>query len=249
MHLYYKIPSKYLIDKLSDVWDGEVHVSMIEEGRHNEYIAEYLRTKFSKVHIVYVANKGNDIYGFFNCFRQYETDKKWILYLHDKHLSKLDWLDDITDPILCQENLKKVSNIINSEKTKCGIICSQKYKKKLDDEERLIEVDKHTEPQRKGEIVKARQTLLWLRELQYLLSAQFGYVKKDDLTFDFMAGTVFFIQSEVVKLAHRCVYKEYFIDAYKNDGEVQHAIERFYFYVNLCLNLTTLYLETNGEDE
>tara|TARA_B100000902_G_C27298455_1_gene911404 strand:+ start:1796 stop:2578 length:783 start_codon:yes stop_codon:yes gene_type:complete len=248
LHLYYKIPSMYLIDKLAKFWDGDVYVSMNEDGKFNSEIKEYLEKKFSRVHIVYVENKGNDIFGFYNSFSQYDVDKEWILYLHDKHLSKLDWLDSMVDPILCDENIRKVNKIICSNGTKAGIICSEQNKQKLDNEEHLIEVDKNTHFQDKWRIVQSRATLLWLRELQYILSSHFGYIKKDDLTFDFMGGTVFFIRNNTLKLSHACVHSDYFINFYKPDGEVQHAIERFYFYVNICLDQQVLYLNYRRQD-
>ncbi len=242
LHLYYKIPSKYLIDKLHKFWDGDVYVSMLKGGINNEEIKDYLKSKFKRVHLLEVENKGNDIFGFYQCYRQYEPEKEWILYLHDKHMSKLDWLDDIVDPILSNETIDSVNKILCNNDTKYGIICSESYKRKLDDEEALIEVDKQTPLELKHKIVTARATLLWLRELQYILSSVFGYIKKNDLTFDFMAGTVFFAKQNVIKLSHSCVCQEYFINFYKPDGEVQHAIERFYFYVNLCLEQRVKYL-------
>jgi len=242
MHLYYKVPSFYLIDKLSTVWSGCVNVSMNSEGFYNEEIADYLRSKFERVNILYVENMGSDIYGFYNCYRQYESEKKWIMYLHDKHVSKLDWLDEIVDPIVSKDNLGKIINIINNDSSKYGMICCEKHKRKLDDEEYLVELDKNTPVPEKGRIVRSRQTLLWLRELQYILSSNFGYIKKDNLNFDFMGGNIFIARNEVINISHRCIYPEFFGKYYKEDGEVQHAIERFYFYTNLCLDKDTLYL-------
>ena len=46
-------------------------------------------------------------------------------------MSKLDWLDDIVDPILSNETIDSVNKILCNNDTKYGIICSESYKRKF----------------------------------------------------------------------------------------------------------------------
>ena len=239
MHLYYKDPSIYLMDKIRQKWDGRVNISLNEGGEANDTIVEYAKKIFPEVRTAKTPNLGNDQIGFKkSVITNKEPDKDWILYVHDKSQDKQKWVDDIVDPIINQEEV--VDELI--EKDEYGIISSAKRCNKIFDEEYLIEFSKKCKLSEKNLVVGSRHTLVWLRELQYILYDIHGFIDRKNINFQFTAGTMFLINEDIVKLSHDCIHENYFEKQYRPDGKVEHALERFYYYVSACLRKKIMFI-------
>lgn len=247
LHLFYKDPSVYLIDKVSERYNGKVYISLNRDAKHNEEITSHARGKFEEVQTILVKNRGNDQYGFFKSFAHNNDETDWILYLHDKTIKRIDWLDQITDPILKMSD-KEFKQIIDDEKI--GIISSgdPRYKHSIITEQDLTELSKSNNFDSRLKIIQARHTLTWYRELQYILLTESGFIETDNLNPDFTAGNMFMARRPIVKMCHKCIHESYFENYYREDGNVEHAMERFYFYVSLCLKYKNVFLGEESND-
>ncbi len=241
LHLWYEDESIYLVDKISKVHDGRVNLSFNDDGKANDRLLSYCKDKFSSVKHIVVPNSGNDQIGFFHSMKKNSEGKKFVFYAHDKNPNKREWVDQCLNPII--DNIKPVNSYIGSE-DKIGIISSANPKRLeyLLTEEKLIEIDKITDMSAKKGVVLARQTLIWLRELQYVLYDMHGYIDKTNLNFKFTAGNMFIINSDVLSLAHSVLHPSFFPDYYREDGDMTHALERFYYYVSLCMKRKNVFI-------
>lgn len=240
LHLWYEDESIYLVDKISKIANGRINLSFNTDGKANDKLLDYCKTKFSDVRAVYVENGGNDQIGFFNSIKENNEGKKFIFYAHDKNPNKREWVDQCVDPLV--NNIKSVNKHLAEENT--GIVSSGNPKRLefLLTEEKLIEIDKHTDMSEKTGVVLARQTLIWLRELQYILYDVHGYIDKSNLNFRFTAGNMFIINSDVLSLAHSVLHPSFFPAIYREDGDMPHALERFYYYVSLCMKRKNIFV-------
>lgn len=245
MHLFYKEPSIYLIEKISEEYDGEIFISLNDTGADNQEIISYAEEKFDNVKYKTVKNKGNDQYGFFKIFQEHQSNKNWILYCHDKTIKRIDWLDKILEPIFL--NTKKINSMMSLEEI--GIISSgdHEYMHRMMTEEDLTELSKSKNFDSRLKIIQARHTLTWYRELQYILLTNTGFIDTENLNPTFTAGNMFLARNSVVKMAHSCVHESYFENYYREDGNVEHALERFYFYVSLCMKYKNAFINNDGE--
>ncbi len=137
---------------------------------------------------------------------------------------------DLVDPLLTDEALKYC------EDADSGMITSSKRYTTLPSQEKIDSQCEKTMHYQKHTIIPLQTTMLWLIQLQDNLKQLHG-MKNTLLDLKFTAGTMFLSRSLVVRLAHTCVVPEFFKTGHQPDGEVEHAMERFYFYVNNCLNL------------
>lgn len=239
MHLFYEQPSIYLMNKVAAKWDGRVNISLNDDGDGNEAIVRHAKELFPEVRTTITPNLGNDQIGFKkSVIENKETDKEWILYVHDKSQDKQDWVDDIVDPIINQE--ETVEKLIKEDEY--GIISAAKRSSKIFDEDYLIELSKRCRMDEKQAVVGSRHTLVWLRELQYILYDIHGFIDKRNINFQFTAGTMFLIHEDIVALAHDCIHEKYFEKQYRPDGKVEHALERFYYYVSACLRRKIMFI-------
>jgi len=239
MHLFYKDPSIYLLDKIANNFNGQLYISFNENGEYNDEIESHAKTKFKTVNIVTIKNKGNDQYGFYTSFKKNQLDTPWILYCHDKTIKRIDWLDQILDPILEYEDIEKA--LLNDNN---GMISSgdSRYHHRLIAEEDLTNLSKTKNYSSRLKIMQARHTLTWFRELQYILLSDTGFINADNLNPYFTAGNMFLARRPVVKLSHQCIHETFFESYYREDGNVEHAMERFYFYVSECLQYKNLFI-------
>lgn len=246
MHLFYLEPSIYLLDKIADHYKGHLYMSLNENGQANEEIQSHAESKFKKVTSVIIKNKGNDQYGFYSSFKQNDLNTPWILYCHDKTIKRIDWLDAILDPILEYEDIEKA--LLND---KNGIISSgnPEYHHRMISEEDLTSLSKTKNYSGRLKIMQARHTLTWFRELQYILLSDTGFINADNLNPYFTAGNMFLARRPVVKLSHQCIHESFFEDYYREDGNVEHAMERFYFYVSECLKYENLFIGAEKIDD
>jgi len=241
LHLWYEEESIYLIDKIHKGWKGKrINVSFNTDGKANDRLLNYCQDKFSDVRAVYVENCGNDQVGFFKSIQtNNEEDKEFVLYAHDKNPSKRDWVDQNLDPLV--DNADTVNTYLKED---VGMISSANPKRlePLLSEEKLIAIDKETAMSEKKGVVLARQTLIWLRELQYILYDVHGYIDKDRLNFKFTAGNMFIISKDVLEVSQSVVHPNFFPEAYREDGDMPHALERFYYYVSLCMKKQNIFI-------
>lgn len=248
LHLFYTEPSIYLIDKISEYYNGDVYVSVNNEGQGNDTILSHAKTKFNKVHDIVVENRGNDQYGFFHSNKMSKSQTPWVFYAHDKTIKRIDWLDEILDPILSLGE-KTLHNLFEDEEN--GIISSGsvKYKHKIMTEDDLTQLSKNKNFDSRLKIIQARHTLTWYRELQYILLTETGFINPEKLNPDFTAGNMFFIRRPILNMCHKCVHDSYFENYYREDGNVEHALERFYFYVSECMKYKNIFIEEGGNND
>lgn len=244
LHLYYLEPSIYLLNKIRKVYSGKVYLSFNKNGHYNKEIQQHASKIFDSLDIAYVTNLGNDQYGFFHSFQKNKNPKDWIFYAHDKTIKRIDWLDEIIDPIFED---KKIIEKLGDEKI--GLISSSVYPhyQQLLSENNLTELSKNKDYSRRLKIIQARHTLTWYRELQYILLTNTGLIDADNLNPFFTAGNMFIARNSVVKISHDCVHESFFENYYREDGNVEHALERFYYYVSLCLKYKNYFVELEEE--
>lgn len=245
IHLMYKEPAKYILDLVQEVWRDKIYLSLIDGNKHNDTILAYAKERFNEVIVKYVKNKGTDQYGFFHTFKINNEETPWIMYIHDKHLSKIDWLDQILLPILQYKivNIDLLNDLF-------GIISSgyDKWVFNVDNEEKLTEQSKAMPFNLKQWVVRARHTLTWLRELQYILVQKTGFISMENINPKFTAGNIFIARRSIIDTVMSCVHEDFFENDYRADGDVEHAMERFYFYVAKCLNYEIKFI-TDYENE
>ena len=232
LHLFYEKPSMYLLDKVSQFYHGDtVYISIVEDAPQNVNIIRYAKKYFKNIITSVQPNRANDQYGLYTLFTKYENDlNKWVFYFHDKHESKLDWIDDLIDPFIQNKDvLHDLQNV--------GMITSDhiKYQMKITNEEDIVKMFEDIPKRNRITAVRSKHTLAWIRELQYILYKETGIIDEEKMNFEFVAGNMFCAKKSVIKLALSCVEDEFFESSYRPDGDVGHGLERFYFYVNLCL--------------
>lgn len=241
LHLWYEDASLHILKKLSKVWDDVVYISLIKDSCTNELILKYAQDCFKEIRWVEVDNKGTDQYGFlFSHQMNGEKYKPWTLYVHDKSADKREWLDDMIE-VFVEEKYEKVLRKHMLDK-KVGIIGAESRKQKLLDSEELIEKTKYLAFQNRGIFVGSVGTLAWLRELQNIFYNKKGIVKEECINPEFVAGTVFMARKSIIDNAHSCVHKNFFYNGYRPDGEVEHALERFYFYVSQAMGYKNIFI-------
>lgn len=235
IHLYYEDMGIYLLKKLSKIWNGHVYISLVKNNCANNVLINLADSLFSSVDITLTDNKGNDQYGFFKSFQKNNEDTKWILYWHDKSLHKKEWLDNLTDVFIDETNTKIIEKYTN-DVSKSGIISSAKYRSKTQSSENLIRNFAYTiNFSNRQKLVRSLQTLVWLKELQFLFKVKYDlFNKENDYPF-FTAGTVFLIKRDIIEKVHSIIHDNFFEDFYREDGDVGHALERFYFYASKCM--------------
>ena len=244
-HLFYRDPAKYLLDQLRTLGDHSIRISLLKEGKYNDEILDHAKSIFSDVNQVIMAeNRGSDQWGLYNLYLEFldEVDTDWIFYTHDKHLSKLDWLDEITEPLLEYDDLEK--KLADSG---VGMVSTKNWKLKVESESDITDRVKELPQSKRAFLVRQRHTLCWLRELQFILLQNSGFQDMDNVNPEFTAGNVFFIRANILSQALQCVLDPNFFETvYRLDGDVSHALERFYFYVSTSLGFKNKFV---GEKE
>lgn len=235
LHLYYKDPSISLLEKVRKAWDGKIYISIVAGNKNNESILSVARSLFHDVVVVENENSGNDQYGFYKSVQKNSDKTDWILYAHDKHESKVDWMNELIDPIL---NHSEAINYLASQEN-IGLIAtkSDKYTFIQMSEEQLNTLGDTCPQDERIKIIQSKHTLIWLRELQRALIKQNNLTQiHDPNSLVFIAGNIFLIRRSVLEKCHNCLHENFFDKSYRQDGDVGHGLERFYFYAPLCLN-------------
>jgi lipopolysaccharide biosynthesis protein len=241
LHVYYEDMGLYLLNKLSTIWNGKVYLSLINNNCANQIFITTANSLFSDIDVIYIDNKGTDQYGFFHSFKLNKDDTKWILYWHDKHITKKAWLDDITD-IYCNEDNNKTIERLIGDMSSCGIVSSSKHRLKTNTLSQIAELSPYIGFENRQKLVRNLQSLLWLKELQYLFKTKYDIYNEEEASPYFTAGTVFLIRRDIVDKVHSVVHENFFENCYREDGDVGHALERFYFYASKCLAYTNKFI-------
>lgn len=241
LHIYYEDMGLHLLHKLSKIWNGKIYVSLIKDNCANDIFLTTANSLFSDVDAVYVDNKGTDQYGFLHSFKLNNDKSKWILYWHDKHVSKKAWLDDITDIFCAEDNIKLLERYTN-DISSCGIISSSKHRLKTSTLNQIAESSPYISFPYRQKLVRSFQGILWLKELQYLFKTKHDIYNEEEAFPYFTAGTVFLIRREIVEKVHSIIHENFFENFYREDGDVGHALERFYFYASKCLGYTNKFI-------
>ena len=236
MFVYYESTGKFLIDRISELNPKLVYLSLINDNPINSDITEYIKYKFDETRVLHVPNHGSDQYGFFHSFKQDKENTSWILYTHDKHPSKFEWLTDMLD-------IYRDVDTSLLENRNIGMISAKKWKFTQPTFEELSRMSNTSDFVYRKKHVESMQTIIWLHELEKILLAKH---KIGDHTIKypiFSAGNIFLIRRNILEKAHDCVYEDFFNpDAYRGDGEVQHGLERFYFYVSKCMGYENIFI-------
>jgi len=232
--VYYLDEGIWLLKKLKEFYSGHIFLSLIEDAPYNDTLL-YLANDMFDVSVTYVKNKGTDQIGFYNSFKRDNTQKDWILYLHDKSADKKDWLQSLIDPLISVDNGMLSNN-------KIGMISSLAHKNRVSTIDYISSQSKYINYQYRRGLVESIHTVVWLKQLQEILFQKHNLIDEDNIYNRFCAGNVFLARKNVIETAHSCVYDNFFNDGYRSDGEIGHGLERFYFYVSECLGYTNLYI-------
>lgn len=243
-HLFYRNPAMYLLDQLRTLGDHSIRISLLKDGKYNDEILDHANSIFTDVNqVVIEENRGSDQWGLYNLYLEFldDVDTDWIFYTHDKHLSKLDWLDEISEPLLEHDYLEK-----ELENFETGMISTYNWKLTVESESEITDRAKELPQSKRAFLVRQRHTLCWLRELQFILLQNSGFQDMDNVNPEFTAGNVFFIRANILSQALQCVLDPNFFEkVYRMDGDVAHALERFYFYVSTSLGFKNEFIKHN----
>ena len=153
----------------------------------------------------------------------------------------MDWLDEISEPLLQHEDLEKTL-----EDSDNGMVSTQNWKLKVDSESEIKDRVKEFPQSKRAFLLRQRHTLCWLRELQFILLQHTVFDDMDNVNPEFTDGNVFFIRTNILSQALQCVLDPNFFEkVYRMDGDVAHALERFYFYVSTSLDYKNVFLESD----
>ena len=124
----------------------------------------------------------------------------------------------------------------------CGMISASSYRMKTMTLEQIAETSPLIGLEYRQKLVRSFQSLLWLKELQYLFKIKHNLYSEENAFPHFTAGTIFMIRREIVEKVHSIIHDNYFENCYREDGDVGHALERFYFYASACLGYTNQFI-------
>lgn len=232
---YYQNEGAWLLKRLKEFYNGHIYLSLINNSPTNKELLSIASSLFD-ITVTYVENMGTDQFGFYESFKKDNIDSDWVLYLHDKNINKQDWLEELIHP-LSNINLSMLNRSEN-----IGIIASAKHKNKVKNINQLVAFYGNIDFKYRKLLVLNMHTVIWIKELQRILLEKYNLSHEDSLCPEFTAGNVFLARKDVIQQAHQCIYKEFFDPFYQPDGKVEHALERFYFYVSQCLGYQNLYI-------
>jgi hypothetical protein len=233
--LYYEDTGISLLEELSKYYKGKIYLSLILNNKNNKHLLEYARKIFD-IDLTYVENAGTDQYGFFHSMNKDFSQKPWIFFCHDKHPDKKLWMLDLVSIL---GNIEE-NYLLNN---KCGMIsCVKHINQVLSINDFINKYGNMAFEDRKG-LVQSIHTIIWLKELQRILLEKFELIKEESLYPKFCSGNIFLARKNIIKKTHECIYESFFNkNVYRSDGEMAHALERFYFYVSECMGYHNLFI-------
>lgn len=236
-HIFVTYPDtgKHLLDRISKIYTGKsIFLSLINGNSANESLIDTAK-QYYDVNLIYVDNAGTDQYGFYHSFKYDNLDTNWIFYCHDKHSSKISWLDDMIDAF---ENIP--DELLEYDRN--GIISAKKHEQKISSFDDLLSIASAIDLRHTKNIVEAMHTLIWYLQLQRILSIKQELSNKEFKFTNFSAGNFFLIRRNILEKTHSCIYEDFFNKGvYRLDGEIGHGMERFYFYVSKCLGYENIF--------
>jgi len=126
------------------------------------------------------------------------------------------------------------------------MVSTHNWKLKVQSESDITDSVKELPQSKRSFLVRQRHTLCWLRELQFILLQNTGFQDMENVNPEFTAGNVFFIRTNVLSQALQCILDPNFFEkVYRMDGDVSHALERFYFYVSTSLGFKNEFINQN----
>ena len=241
VHLFYEDESIHLLDKLRRVWPHKVYASLNKNGHGNDAIIKYLRFHFNEVDITLVDNKGNDQYGFWHSFKKNKDDTEYIFYFHDK--KDREEGDKATDPFFNHDthpsSLGDFAGIMDDRKI--GIISSKETNQKMLSYQE-VQVSHRDNFYNDDDNVGTHRLncVLHLNTITRFdeLVSHLRFLKRDVIGHHtplvypkFSSGNVLMATRNIIETVHSAILEEYFQDGYQTDGQVEHAMERLYYYV------------------
>lgn len=234
--LYYEITGKYVLSCVSQFYKGPIFLSLVKNNPANQCLIDYASHLFEDINIIYVDNAGSDQYGFYHSLSSDQTNKPWIFYCHDKHVDKKQWLYDILEIYT-----KYDDKLLNNDGI--GIISSEKHKMYLTTLKECLEQANVIDIKYRKKSVESMHTVIWLYELARIFCQKYHHDNSALQDLQFSAGNIFLIKTNIAKKAHSCVEEEFFNkNVYREDGEVEHGMERFYFYVSKAMGFNNLFI-------
>lgn len=231
---YYDDTGKFVLNRLKEFYSGPIYLSLVNGNKNNDSLLTEANSLFD-VLVTYIDNYGTDQAGFYNTFKKDNLKTPWILYLHDKSNDKKSWLEDLINPL-------KDVNTQTLYNENIGIISAAAHKHQTYSINELLKMYGNIDFQYRKNLVQSMCTTLWLKELQRILLEKHNIFNEKMLFPPFCAGNIFFCRREIIQKAHDCVCENFFNIGYKSDGEVEHGLERFYFYVSMCMNYHNLFI-------
>lgn len=234
--LYYESTGKYLLDNVAKFYKGPIFLSLVENNCSNDILLNYAKSLFDEIGLIYVENCGTDQYGFYHSFQHDDRKTDWIFYCHDKHPTKKNWL---TEMIKIYEHVDESLLL----EPKNGTISSLKHKQVQKSFETMLLNYASIDYRHRKDIVQSMHTLIWLHELERILLSKHSLGDKDFKYPTFSAGNTFLARRGIIEKSHSCIYEEFFNKGiYRTDGEVEHGLERFYFYVSNCMGYENIFI-------
>lgn len=235
LHLYYEQISKDILQQLSTVYNGDLFISLNENGDGNDSIVECANTLFPNQKHVVVNNMGSDQWGFYKNYKQNPPPTDWVLYIHDKKEQEKEWLEDLIQPFIVQ--FSKINALI--ENPNIGIISSQLRKNNIVSGKELIKVMNNSHKRNYLKILRAKETVNWI----HVLLALKGITIENLQEKCFCAGNMFICRKNILdEIMNNLIIDEFFEPGYRPDGCVEHAMERFYFLLSEGLGFTNKYI-------
>lgn len=223
INLYYVETLNYYVEYIKNIPEG-IHIYLISSS---EEILEYLEGKFHHrrdTHYLLKNNRGRDISALLVSFGETALQYKYVCFLHDKKEKKVHQKVD-TD--FWVKNLW--SNTIGSEEYIYRILA------KFEREDKLGMI---VPPLPSGEYGSLFGERFWTEnhERTCKLANELGVqCEIDSQKAPLTIGTVFWARTESLKklLTYNWRYEDFPEEPMKNDGQINHAIERVLGYVVL----------------
>ena len=232
-----------LLNELSKVWDDKLHLSLVQGG-DNDKIIKTANNHFEVI-TTYVTNSSTDQIGFFHSLKKNKEDTDYILYLHDTPT----WEGVLEESIAIFLNPPSLAKSLKSIRndppqfagSKVGIVAAGKTRQKTEEFPKVLVNNYDLPLPNRAGVVRSLQTIVWLKELQNLMAKKYGILSEKNHYPPFAADCFFLLRRDVAEVAHVCLHDKHFEEHSRSDGNVEHGLERFYFYVSLALNYVNVF--------
>ena len=183
-HIFYEDSCELVCQELEPVmtYNPIFLFNICSETPCKDEISEALNKKFPGCFIIYTSNKGKDIgakLALFELLLKLDLQSDYLLLLHDKKslqaLKSSTWKNDLIK-IIFPDNIKAIMQFF-SENKNCGIIGTKEY---------II-----SEPFENNQFTGVNSLILSDLLLQYNIKVK---------SFEFVAGTMFWVRAQPLKL-------------------------------------------------